>query len=877
MACLRRLFKEQGLLPGCETNALQIERLNPWSLRAEGLDRRLEPAAFAVVLGHIAKHRGFRSNSKRELGANAPSDTSKMLKALETTREKLSKYRTVGEMLAVDSEFKDRKRNRDGDFSRSILRKDLEDEITAIFARQRQLGSSVAGVEFEEVYKIIAFSQRPLSDSWDKVGFCPFESNEKRAAKHSRSFELFRFLARLTSLRVGSGRNYRALTEDEIRAAAEDFGNTKGVTFSRLRKVASIVEDRFQGVSPGDEGKRDVVARSGAAAVGTWLLKHHVGQAVWAHLLQRPDVLDRIAEVLTFFESPEIVQEKLRALPIEPAIANAIGEGVVNGVFAHFRGAGHISAKSARNIMPFLMGGLTYDKACAKAGYTHTDRIEEEIANPVVRKAALEAEKQVRAIVYEFGTLDRIHIELARDIGKSAEERRAIEDGIERRNKEKDKFRDVEFPEVVGRAPHNGDELLRFELWKEQAGRCLYTDEIIRPSQIAASDNSVQVDHILPWSRFGDDSFHNKTLCFARANQQKRDRTPFEWLRDEKLEGEWERFQARIESSKLLRGMKKRNCLLQNEEEVEERFKTRNLNDTRYAARTLMARLDRLYPPEAGKRRLFARPGALTQKLRHAWGLDNLKRDPSTGERVEDDRHHALDAIVLAATTESALNRLTRAFQEAERRGLAREFRNFAQPWETFATDARNAYQKVFVSRAERRRARGKAHDATIKQVRERNDAIVVYERKRVEKLTLGDLERIPVPEPNGKAAAPEKLRDATVTALRNWIEAGKPKNAPPRSPRGDVIKKVRLATNDNLGVDARGGTADRGDMVRIDVFGKSNSRRKQQYYLVPIYPHEIATLEVPPSRAVQGGGDASRWPIIDGDYEYLWSLNPSR
>ena len=255
MVCVRRLFEERGLLHSSDVNALKIPTLDPWCLRAQALDRRLEPAELAVALGHIARHRGFRSNSKRDRGANAPSDTSKMLNSMETTRDKLSKYRSVGEMFHVDPAFENMKRNRDGGYSHSVLRSDLESEVSQIFARQRELGSAVAGTVFEEVYRIVAFSQRPLADSWDKVGPCPFEPAEKRAAKHSRSFELFRFLARLTSLRVGSGRSYRALTEDEIRAAASDFGATKGMTFARLRKVASISEDRFQGVSRAERGE----------------------------------------------------------------------------------------------------------------------------------------------------------------------------------------------------------------------------------------------------------------------------------------------------------------------------------------------------------------------------------------------------------------------------------------------------------------------------------------------------------------------------------------------------------------------------------------------------------------------------------------------
>src|SRR5262245_16903669 len=47
---------------------------------------------FAVVLGHIARHRGFRSNSKRKATSNAAEETSKMKKAMEETRDGLAKY-----------------------------------------------------------------------------------------------------------------------------------------------------------------------------------------------------------------------------------------------------------------------------------------------------------------------------------------------------------------------------------------------------------------------------------------------------------------------------------------------------------------------------------------------------------------------------------------------------------------------------------------------------------------------------------------------------------------------------------------------------------------------------------------------------------------
>ena len=96
MASLRRLFAAEGLLPSADRAALRQPGFDPWQLRAEGLERRLEPAEFAVALGHVARHRGFRSNSKRERGANAPKDTSDMLAAIDATRERLGRYENRG-------------------------------------------------------------------------------------------------------------------------------------------------------------------------------------------------------------------------------------------------------------------------------------------------------------------------------------------------------------------------------------------------------------------------------------------------------------------------------------------------------------------------------------------------------------------------------------------------------------------------------------------------------------------------------------------------------------------------------------------------------------------------------------------------------------
>lgn len=274
--------------------------------------------------------------------------------------------------------------------------------------------------------------------------------------------------------------------------------------------------------------------------------------------------------------------------------------------------------------------------------------------------------------------------------------------------------------------------------------------------------------------------------------------------------------------------------------------------------------LKQLYPPGEGGRRVFTRPGALTDRLRRGWGLQWMKKDEK-GERIPDNRHHALDAIVVAACTESQLQRLTKAFQEEEAKGSPRDFRALDQPWPGFREEAMEKVGKVFVSRAERRRARGEAHAATIRSVSERDGEKLVFERKRVADLKLTDLDKVKDPERN----------KATIDNLRAWIESGKPETAPPLSPKGDPIAKVTLLTNKKPDVIVREGAVDRGEMARVDVFKKQNKKGTWQFYLVPIYPHQIAKEAAPPLKAMQAHEDEDNWPIVDRTFEFLFALEP--
>ena len=83
----------------------------------------------------------------------------------------------------------------------------------------------------------------------------------------------------------------------------------------------------------------------------------------------------------------------------------------------------------------------------------------------------------------------------------------------------------------------------------------------------------------------------------------------------------------------------------------------------------------------AGKKRVFASNGQITALLRGFWGLKKV--------REENDRHHALDAVVVACSSVSMQQKITRHFRYREElehidRETGEVIHGFPQPWEFF-------------------------------------------------------------------------------------------------------------------------------------------------------------------------------------------------
>lgn len=883
MADLRSLFVGHGLLESPEPEAFHHRREapDPWRARAEGLDRALTADEFAAALLHIAKHRGFKSNRKSDRSNQAAGDDQRMLKEVEANKELSARYRTVGEMVAKDPKFAARKRNAVGDYAHTLARDNLRHEVAELFRCQRRLGNAFATQALADDYGAVAFHQRSLQDSEHLVGMCPFEEEEKRSAIHAPSFEKFRLLAKLNTVRVrNADGTLRRLTCDELHRAASDFGtSSKSTTWKALAtKIGLPTGAFFDGIDDA-KAKADVAATKGCAA-GTKTIYDALGPAGWNAVKGTPAVLDDIAAVLAFRDDIDSIENGLRDLAgLDPLVLAALTDAARLGHFAEFRRAGHISAKAARNLVPHLLERKVYSDACRDAGYDHTSarRVEiDDLKNPVVQRSLREAVKQVETLIHHFGARPgRIVVELAREVGKSAEERDKITRGIEKRTAEKERRR-MELRELLDLASDPGDEeVQRYELWKEQKYRCVYTDREIRPEDILSSRNAAQVDHVLPRSRSQDNGYQNKVLCLAGANQEKRRRTPWEWkVRDEGDQAWWDAFEARIRALDI-KGMKKRNLLIRNFDERAQGFVERNLNDTKYAARALLSALRDVYADDAEpdpaddgylgntKRRLFARPGAITAVLRRAWGFGGFK------DRA-DDRHHALDAIICASTpSDWLLNTLTRQYQNVEVENRAKWTPPVPPPWDGFREDAMRAYEGVFVSRSEKRRGRGQGHKDTIYAAGSTDGRKITYERKAVTDLKKGDLTRLKDAGGGNRPLA---------EALADWIDRGKPADDPPRSAKGDPVRKVSLERSGTSGFELNGGHVDNADMVRVDVFSKPNKRGRDEYYLVPIYRHHVmdkTRWPQPPKAAITRNQEEEYWEQIGSQHRFLFSLYP--
>ena len=353
-------------------------------------------------------------------------------------------------------------------------------------------------------------------------------------------------------------------------------------------------------------------------------------------------------------------------------------------------GYGNKSAKFICKLLPQLQQGLGYSEACVAVGYRHSnsptsEEITErtllekipllqrnELRQPLVEKILNQMINLVNALKAEYG-IDEVRVELARELKMSREER----ERMARNNKD----REERNKEVAAKIRECGlyptkPRIQKYMLWEEAGRQCLYCGRSIEEEQCLNGDD-MEVEHIIPKSVLYDDSYGNKTCACHECNQTKGNRTALEYIRAKGREAEYmKRINDLLKEKKI--SYSKHQRLRWLKEDIPSDFLERQLRLTQYISRQAMAIL------QQGIRRVSASEGGVTARLRSLWGYGkilhtlNLDRYDSMGEteRVSregeateelritnwskrmDHRHHAIDALVVACTRQSYIQRL---------------------------------------------------------------------------------------------------------------------------------------------------------------------------------------------------------------------------
>ena len=381
------------------------------------------------------------------------------------------------------------------------------------------------------------------------------------------------------------------------------------------------------------------------------------------------------------------------------------------------------------------------------------------LRNPIVEQVITETLRVVKDIWTQFGEgkenfFDEIHVELGREMKLTADERdrmtRTITgnentnlriknflvelfndasiDGVRPHSPMQQEalkiYEDgvlnsgIEIPDDIQKISKSAlptkSEFQRYKLWLEQKYKSPYTEQIIPLSKLFTSE--YEIEHIIPQSRFFDDSFSNKVICEAAVNKEKDRQLGLEFIKNNSgriIETGFgksvkiltiEQYEEFVKEH-YKNNRTKRNKLLM--DEIPEKMVERQLNDTRYISKFISQVLSNIVRSDQNddginSKNVLPGNGKITTQLKQDWGLNNVWNElilprfermnklthttdftstNTNGKTIPtvplelskgfqkkriDHRHHAMDALVIACATRDHVNLLNNQSAKSE-------------------------------------------------------------------------------------------------------------------------------------------------------------------------------------------------------------------
>ena len=299
------------------------------------------------------------------------------------------------------------------------------------------------------------------------------------------------------------------------------------------------------------------------------------------------------------------------------------------------------------------------------------------ISNPTVHVALNQTRIIVNNLIKVYGKPSQIAVELSRDLKNSVEKRAEIARMQNTRAKQ-NVILNEEITKLYSSANKgktfypNRNDRLKYRLWEELGlgHRCIYCGKSIESPELFSKN--IEIEHILPYSKTLLDSESNLTLAHASCNAYKAERSPYEAFGSNPPGYNWDEIVFRANQ---LKNPSKKNKFSENAMESfnkDSSFIARQLTDNQYIAKAALRYLKCLVENPAD---VWATNGAMTKFLRDKWELDSILCRKFTEKEVAflglkseqvgnykknrfDHRHHAIDAVVIALTDRSMVQKL---------------------------------------------------------------------------------------------------------------------------------------------------------------------------------------------------------------------------
>jgi CRISPR-associated endonuclease Csn1 len=629
---------------------------NPYELRTKWLDEKLTIEEIGIMLYHFSQKRWFLSNRK----SGKSNEDGKVYSSITTIQQWMESCgaRTLGEYRYKLIQKERESWNSPKKFVEQYTSRSMyQEEFDMIWFKQAQYYPEIFTENLRSEIRNYIFFQRPLKNQKSLVGQCIYYKDRKRAQRASLITQEFLIWKNINDIKYKQKWTYEFLPipHEKKEALANILMNQKTLSFWKIKKELGLWEDI---VFNFENWKRNELKwNSTNSIMSSW--------DRWNNFSL--DEKDKIVTEILTIETTESLQKLLK----EKYGMNDLDVSKFSKPDLFEKGYIWLSEKAIKKILPIMKEMGKWDREVTKLLirewkfpkernlYTEIDPWKEipPFRNPIVTKSVIEARKVIKAIIKAYGTPTTIRIEMASDMKKTKKQK---DDALKQNNlnkKENDEAKN--HLEEQGLSYWYANKLL-YKLHKECKGFCPYTGKRISLSQLFSETSEIDIEHIIPYSRCLDDSYMNKTLCYADFNRSKKwNKTPYEmWQSGIISEEEYQNMLARLASIPRPKRLR-----FEQKEVDTDSFISRQINDTRYVCREVRTFCEAL----VGIANVEITKWSLTALLRHAWWYSALIHSEWENEKDRSDhRHHSIDATVVALTSRSLLQHASSIWSQNE-------------------------------------------------------------------------------------------------------------------------------------------------------------------------------------------------------------------